>query len=224
MPDQTSRARAAHWMLPTTGGCALPPPTQGRGGDDFPEVTVYSHIGKKFLLYRDLLRGRVVIVNFFTILQHPFFPVTEHLLAVADRLGDQLGREVFMYSITLDPDDDTPLHLRHFALDYGVPDGWLFLSSGRAGVEAVTRRLFKTKTMCGFAFGHPPNVVHFGNGSVGLWSRFVADIDPDLAVTKISWVREREPHRGPPRRAGPRRFNQADMPFSNPHLGATSDG
>lgn len=224
MPDQTLRDQTAHWMLPTTGGCAVPPRTQGRGGDDFPEVAVYSHTGEKYLLYRDLVRGRVVILNFFTILQHPFFPVTEHLLAVAGRLGDQLGREVFMYSITLDPDNDTPLHLRHFALDYGVPDGWLFLSSASDSVEAVTRRLFKTKTMCGFAFGHPANVVHFGNGSVGLWSRFVADIDPDLAVRKISWVREREPYRGPPRRAGPYRWNQAEMSFTKRDAKATFDG
>lgn len=203
MSKQTSFDHASPWMLQSTGSCAVPPSTQGRGGDDFPETMVYSHTGERFRLYRDLIRGRVVVVNFFTIFQHPLYPVTEHLLKVADRLGDQLGRDVFMYSITLDPDNETPLRLRTFAYDYRVPDGWLFLSSAGASAEAVTRRLFKTKTMCGFAFGHPANVVHIGNGSVGLWSRFVADIDPDLAVQKISWLQEREPHQGPPRRAGP---------------------
>jgi protein SCO1 len=205
MADATARSRTFSWMIPTTGSCALPPPTQGRGGDDFPEVAVYSHTGERFRFYRDLVQGRIVIVNFFTLLQHPLFPVTGHLLRVAERLGDRLGRDVFMYSITLDPDNDSPLRLRSFALQSDVPDGWLFLSSTTASVEAVTRRLFKTKTMCGFAFGHPANIVHFGNARVGLWSRFVADIDPDLAVRKISWVEERGPSTGPPRRAGPMR-------------------
>lgn len=199
----TTLAREPAWTDQTTCSCTLPPPTQGRGGDDFPEVAVYSHTGHRFLLHRDLVQGRLVVVNFFNLLQHPFFPVTEYLLAVAERLGDQLGRDIFMYSITLDPDNDTPLRLRQFAAAYGIPDGWLFLSAAGSNVEALTRRLFKTKTLCGFAYGHPANVVHFGNGRVGLWSRFVADIDPDLAVKKISWVREREPYRGPPRRAGP---------------------
>ena len=207
-------ASARPSMLAMIGGCALPPPTQGRGGDDFPQLTVYSHTGAAFSLQRDLISDRVVLVNFFTILQHPLYPVTEHLLRVAERLGDRLGREVLITSITLDPDNDTPLRLRRFALDYGVPDGWLFLSAVGDRVEALTRRLFKTKTLCGYAYGHPANIVHIGNGRVGLWSRFVADIDPGLARDKIVRLIPRDPEPGPPRRAGPTRTRQAAMPLS----------
>jgi len=202
--DPTVRAP----LLSTIGGCALPPPTQGRGGDDFPEMRVYSHTGETFWLHRDLIRPRMVLVNFFTILQHPLYPVTEHLLRVADRLGDRLGSEILIASITLDPDNDTPLRLRRFALDHGAPDGWLFLSAVADRVEALTRRLFKTKTLCGYAYGHPANIVHIGNGTVGLWSRFVADIDPDLARDKIARLIPRDGAPGT-QRAGPIRHRGA---------------
>ncbi|MEM7026294.1 MAG: SCO family protein [Pseudomonadota bacterium] len=224
MTKETQSMRPS--MLTTVGGCALPPPTQGRGGDDFPEFTVYSHTGEAFALHRDLIKGRVVLVNFFTILQHPLYPATEHLLRVADQLGDRLGSEVFIYSITLDPDNDTPLRMRRFALDHGVPEGWLFLSAVGEWVEALTRRLFKTKALCGYAYGHPANVVHIGNGTIGLWSRFVADIDPGLARDKIVRLipKESDSEPGAPRRAGPTRYQEAATPPSRSDREVTIDG
>jgi protein SCO1 len=48
---------------------------------------------------------------------------------VQKALGDRLGKEVFMYSITLDPKNDTPEVLKAYAERFGVKSGWTFLTA-----------------------------------------------------------------------------------------------
>jgi protein SCO1/2 len=52
-------------------------------------------------------------------------------------LGDRLGKEVFMYSITLDPKHDTPEVLKAYAKKFGVKPGWTFLTA--KDPEDITR-------------------------------------------------------------------------------------
>lgn len=185
-------------------GSALPPPTQGLGGDAFPDPRVYSHTGETFRFHRDLVLGRVVVINFMSILQHPLFPVTEHLLRLAERLGPRLGSEVHFYSISVDSEHDRPRELQAFAAGYDIPAGWLFLTGAADQIDALSRRLFKNGALCGYRWGHPARLVHYGNGSAGLWGAFPADGDVDLNLKRLSSVVFGKPLAGPPRRAGPR--------------------
>jgi hypothetical protein len=191
---------------------AMPPPTQGLGGDAFPDPRVYSHTGETFHFHRDLVLGRVAVINFMSILQHPLFPVTEHLLRLAERLGPRLGSEVHFYSVSMDSEHDRPRQLRAFAEGYGVPPGWLLLTGASDQIDALSRRLFKNGALCGYRWGHPARLVHYGNGSAGLWGAFPADGDVDLNLRRLSSVAFGKPLEGPPRRAGPRLliFAQAD--------------
>ena len=125
------------------------------GGDAFPNPRVYSHTGETFRFHTDLVLGRVVVINFMSILQHPLFPATEHLLLLAERLGPRLGSEVHFYSISMDPDHDTPRRLRAFAAEYGVPPGWLFLTAAAIRSTRLSLRLFKTKAAVRLSLGAP---------------------------------------------------------------------
>lgn len=186
---------------------ALPPATQGRGGDYFPNVVVYDHNGKKYHLYDDLIRDKVVIVNFMTVKGHDAFPVTEHLVRIADRFGSQLGRDLLICSITTDPAHDTPKQLQVLARHYGADrPGWHFLTTSKNNITAVSKRLRKHGGHTGHGGGHPIRMLHYGNGSVGIWGAFGADIEPGFAVERVSWVKKGSPPGGALRRAGPRRI------------------
>ena len=187
-----------------TAKTTLPPPTQGRGGNHFPNTIVYSHTGEKFRLYDDLIRDKIVTVNFMSIKGHKHFAVTEHLARIADLLGVRLGRSVFMLSITTDPRHDTPERLRTLANKYGAKQGWHFLTTSKDRVEAISGRLYKHKHVG--HYGHPSRLVHYGNGSLGLWGAFPADSDPDFAVQRLSWIEFGKQPTGRIRRAGPRRL------------------
>src|SRR5215212_3438565 len=181
----------------------MAPPTQALGGDAFPNPRVYSHTGQSFRFYRDLVLGRVVLINFMSILQHPLFTVTEHLLRLADRLGPRLGHDVHFYSISVDSEHDGPRELSAFAAQYRVPAGWLFLTGATEDVDALSRRLLRNKALCGYRWGHPARLAHYGNGSAGLWGVFPADGEIDLNLRRLAAVAFGTPSDGPPRRAGP---------------------
>jgi hypothetical protein len=191
-------------------GLRKPPPTQGRGGNKFPNADVIAHTGERFFLHDDLIKGRVVMVNFMSIRGHDGYPATEHIGRIADRLGDQLGRSVFIYSITTDPEHDTPERLKAFAAQHGARRGWYFLTSAKrdiaeakSDVAAVSRRLYKHGSHQG---GHPARLVHYGNGTQGLWGAFGADTEPGLVVERLSWVQFGTQPTGRAKRAGPRRL------------------
>jgi protein SCO1/2 len=184
----------------------LPPPAQGRGGDYFPNNPMNSHTGETFRLYDDLIRNNVVTLNFMSIKGHDRYPVTEHLARIANLLGDRLGRDILMLSITTDPQHDTPERMKAMADKYGVKPGWHFLTASEGRVNAISDRLYKHKHAGHHGHGHPTRLVHYGNGSVGLWGAFPADSDPGFVVERLSWVEFGKPSNGQIRRAGPRRM------------------
>jgi protein SCO1 len=59
----------------------------------------------------------------------------------APALRDRLGREVFMYSITLRPEQDIPKVLKEYAKTYRVRPGWDFLTGNAKDINELRRKL-----------------------------------------------------------------------------------
>jgi protein SCO1 len=79
------------------------------GVEWFTDVEVTAQDGRTFKFYDDLLKGKIVLVNFFSTGCDALCPlVMKNLSAVQDLLGPRVGNDVFMYSITLQPELDTP--------------------------------------------------------------------------------------------------------------------
>ncbi len=182
----------------------LPPPTQGRGGNQFPDVAVTSHTGKSYRFYSDLIRDKVVLVQFMSLDSQKHFPYIDNLSQVAQRLGDKLGKEVSMYSITTDPENDTVEKLAAYANEHSIPAGWHFLRPSDENSKAISDRFAKHLSKHHHQEGGiNMRMVHYGNGSVGLWGAFAADADPDMAVTRLSWLHNGRPIGSEAKRAGP---------------------
>ena len=65
----------------------------------------------------------------------------ETLCAVQEHLGPRLGRTVFMYSITVDPEQDTSDVLQRYAQAHGANlAGWAFLTGTPAEIRDVARQ------------------------------------------------------------------------------------
>jgi protein SCO1/2 len=116
----------------------LPP----SGARYFTNAPLTAHDGRRLRFYDDLLKGKNVIIDFMSADCAETCPgMTQNLVAVQALLGDRVGRDVFMYSITLEPERDTPEVLSDYARAYGVKPGWLFLTGARADIEMLRRRL-----------------------------------------------------------------------------------
>lgn len=119
-------------------------PSQERDLNYFTDTRLVDQNGQEFRLYSDLMKDKIVFIN-------PFFaectgscPVMHKMMEeVQIWLGDRLGTEVVMMSLTVDPIKDTPQKLQSYAKEYGAKPGWHFLSGDVANVETVTRKLGK---------------------------------------------------------------------------------
>ena len=108
----------------------------------FPNVELTTHEGKKVRFYEDLIKDKIVVINFMYADCEGICPtITANLVKAQKLLGERVGRNIFMYSLTLKPEKDTPEHLKHYAKMHGVKPGWLFLTGKPADIETLRRSL-----------------------------------------------------------------------------------
>ena len=182
-------------------------PLNGPNAGYFPNVVVLTHENRKALFYDDLLRGKLVMVNFMSIKADAVYRTTERLAKVQPHLGDRLGKDVFMYSITVDPLHDTPQALAEFAELHGVMPGWLFLTGAPAAIDNLRGRFFTAPSahLCdaGPAEDCCMGMIRYGNEAVGLWGSVPSMSPPEAIAMRISWMEVRPQPAGPPKRKGP---------------------
>src|SRR5260370_36013993 len=108
------------------------------GANYFPNVPLVTQEGKTVRFYDDLLKGKMVVINFIYTKCSDSCPLETAKLAQVQRLlGERVGRDVFFYSIRIDPERDTPQELTAYADTFHVKPGWLFLTADKAAIELV---------------------------------------------------------------------------------------
>src|SRR5690349_10352443 len=111
------------------------------GAAYFTNFILTTQGGKQVRFYDDLVRNKIVAINFIYTGCTDICPaMTQNLVDVQALLGDKVGREIFMYSITLQPERDTPEMLKTYADLFGVGPGWLFLRAQNDAETTVLRR------------------------------------------------------------------------------------
>lgn len=138
-----------------------------------PNLPLITHAGKSVLFYDDLVKDKVVSLNFFFAKCDEICPlVMANLSKVQKILGDQVGRDIFMYSFTLKPEEDTVDVLKHQHEMYGAGPGWTFLTAKPSDME-------KLRVAIGFTYPDPVidkdttqhiGNIRFGNEPLTLWS------------------------------------------------------
>jgi protein SCO1/2 len=119
-----------------------PSPAASPAAGRIPNVPVLTDQGKAVHFYDDLFRGKTVLFNFMYAHCTKICPrSTANLVNLQHSLGNRVGRDIFMYSITLQPELDTPDVLRHYMRLFHVGPGWRFLTGKPEDVERLRRRL-----------------------------------------------------------------------------------
>lgn len=149
--------------------------------DYFPNVVLQDQDGRRLHFYDDIIRGKVVSINFIYTTCTDICPLdTAQLRRVQQILGDRVGRDVHMYSISVDGARDTPATLRRFMRTYDVGPGWTFLTGSRADVDLLQRRLgLRPVDPDGELSEHGTSII-VGNEATGHWIRRSAFESPAL--------------------------------------------
>lgn len=108
----------------------------------FTNTELVDQYGKTHRFYEDLVRGRKVLINFaFTSCKGACSPMTKHLAEVQEKLGDRVGKDITMLTLSVDPANDTPKSLAAFTKKFGVKKGWYFLTGSRENITLVLKKL-----------------------------------------------------------------------------------
>lgn len=111
---------------------------EGRNLTGIPDLPLLDQYGKEHRLVTDLVKGRKVVANFVFSTCSTVCPTLQTVFeGVQKRLGDRLGKDVVMLSITVDPDNDTVARMKAFAEDHNAKPGWYFLTGKPADVREV---------------------------------------------------------------------------------------
>jgi protein SCO1/2 len=186
-------------------------PARGPNAAEIPNHVVITHQGTKALFYDDLVAGRTVILHCMSIATEAQYRTAASLARVQPLLAGRLGRDVFFYSLTVDPERDTVHALRDFAARQEAGPGWSFLTGEPAALLDLKARLFSHSGGHAHGAGGEAEdcamaMLRYGNAAVGLWGSVPARSDPEWIVRRLSWISAREPAAGPPRRGGPDPF------------------
>jgi protein SCO1/2 len=112
------------------------------GAEWFTNVEVKTQDGRTLRFYDDVMKGKILLINFFFTECDAICPLTtENLARVQELLGPRVGNEIRMVSISLQPERDTPDRLASYARTYGVGPGWLFLTGRKDDIELLRHRL-----------------------------------------------------------------------------------
>jgi protein SCO1 len=157
----------------------------------FPNLVLTTHLGKRVQLYDDLIKDKIVIFNMmYAKCEGICMPITRNLVKVQTLFGNRMGKDIFMYSFTLKPEEDTPGQLAHYAHMHKVGPGWSFLTGSPADMELIRRKL-------GFTDPDPKadkdksnhiGVIKYGNEPLERWGGCPGMSKPAWIVKTVGWV------------------------------------
>jgi protein SCO1/2 len=183
-------AAVAPLALPSRSEAARPLSQRG-GAAYFTNAELRTHDGRTMRFYDDLVRGKIVLINFMYTDCGDICPgMTQNLADLQKLLGDRVGRDIFMYSISMQPEQDTPERLKAYAETFDVKPGWLFLTGAPADVDLLRRRL-------GFADSNPVQdadleqhigILRIGNEPLNRWVMAAALSRPAALMQNIRLV------------------------------------
>jgi protein SCO1/2 len=153
-----------------------PAPVKTRYGPNyFPNFTLTTQDGKQVRFYDDLLKDKIVAIDLIYTTCKYNCPVETALLSQVQKiLGDQMGKEIFFYSISIDPNHDTPQVLKAYAEKFKVGPGWLFLTGKEEEIELISKKLglYSAPDPANLD-GHTPTLL-VGNVASGNWMKLSA--------------------------------------------------
>lgn len=141
------------------------------GADYFPNVPLVTHEGKTVRFFDDLIKDKIVAINFIYTHCPDTCPLeTAQLVQVQNILGERLGKDVFFYSISIDPKNDTPEVLSEYRKRFKA--NWTFLTGKNEDIVKLRKKfgLYIPEIQSEDSNNHNVNMI-IGNQATGRWMK-----------------------------------------------------
>ena len=174
---QSHDPRAAHAQKPAAG--------QSAAEKWFKDVELLNQDGREVRFYTDVLKGKTVVINtFFTTCTSVCPLMNRNMEKVQAALGDRVGKDVFLVSITVDPATDTPERLKEYAQKFNARAGRMFLTGKKENVDWA---LYKLGQYVEAKDDHK-TIWIVGNEATGLWKKAFGLAKIEELVTVVESV------------------------------------
>jgi protein SCO1/2 len=148
-----------------------------------PDVTVYDQDGRKLNFYSDLVKGRTVAINFiFTTCTTICPPLTATFRKVQQEMGERVGRDVALISVSVDPTTDVPERLKSFSAKFNAQPGWSFVTGSKPDIDQLLASL---GAYAGNKNDHTPMIL-VGNDKAQYWTRTYGLAKPAMLTKMIT--------------------------------------
>ena len=144
-----------------------------------PDLALVDQDGQSRRFVSEVLAGRKVAINFvFTTCTTVCPPMGATFGRLQDLLGERLGPEVTMVSVSIDPVVDTPERLAEWSARFGRREGWTLLTGPKPEVDRLLKAL---QVFTPDATDHAPTVL-LGDPTSGRWERAYGLASPQQMV------------------------------------------
>ena len=150
--------------------------------DAISNLILVDQDGKRIDFYNDLVKGRVVAINFIYTTCNSVCPLQgNHFARLQSMLGNRLGKEIALISISADPEADSPQKLKAWLSTFGASQGWTFVTGEKTEIDRLSRALTGDEARVGT---HSP-VLFIGNYDKGVWKRVYGLAEPERLTGMI---------------------------------------
>jgi protein SCO1/2 len=161
-------------------GSSLQP--QGQHKSAIPDIEVLDQSGKPLRFYSDLMKGKTVIVNFIFTSCTYICPLQGAIFSrLQATLGDRLGKDVTLISISTDPLTDTPQRLKLWGERFHAKSGWTLVTGKKTEMD----RLLVALTGDPSGLRDHSAIALMGNYDKGVWIRADALDDPMRLIKSL---------------------------------------
>ena len=151
----------------------------------FSDVELINQDGQKLRFYSDVLKDKVVVINtFFTTCTSVCPPMNRNLERIQETLGDRLGKDAWLVSISVDPERDTPPRLKDYGQRFHARPGWIFLTGKKENVDWA---LYKLGQYVETKDDHT-TIIIIGNEKTGLWKKAFGLAKPEELMKMVDDV------------------------------------
>jgi len=150
---------------------------------DLLDRTLVDQDGRQVRFVSDVIADKIVVMDFIYTSCTTVCPVLSALFGqVQAQLGDHLGEDVILVSVSVDPTRDTPQRLKAYAARHQAQPGWIWLTGPKTTMDDVLDGLGAYSP----DFENHPSMVLVGDGRSGAWSRFFGFPSPDRIMEQVN--------------------------------------
>jgi protein SCO1/2 len=153
------------------------------------DLEVMDQNGTHMQFKSEVIGDKLVVINFVYTTCTTACPIQTAIFSqLQEKLGDRLGKEVFLVSVSVDPATDIVPRLKAYADKHQTRPGWTWITGKKSEIDQVLLGLRAYSP----DLDEHPSMILIGDGRVGGWTRYYGFPKIDTLMNQIHALRDQK--------------------------------